>query len=216
MLWTICLRQPRGSEQHTAHAVLLVYDFQHGNTIPCWKSKTPRPLRTCHRTILVVQSSPKIEPLQELSFPPALHVKHEESAKPRRFRPTPKLQLACHLATIARSWAKFKFAGWLLQQPTETGVQSGLQPPIVGCSQKPNPGHLQAQKKGEFPPQALKTWAWIVWSLVLEGNAVNGLQQWRGPKSQFACNTIQIQSPKQQNNTKRTKNPQKKPQKMPV
>ena len=55
------------------------------------------------KTILVVQSSPKIKPLQELSFPLALHVKLEESAKPMRFRLTLKLELAHHLATIARN-----------------------------------------------------------------------------------------------------------------
>ena len=40
--------------------------------------------------VLVVQFSQKIEPQQELSFPPADQVKHEESAKPTWFRPTLK------------------------------------------------------------------------------------------------------------------------------
>ena len=134
--WTKRLHQPKGSAQHAAHAAQVEFDFQHGSTIPCWKSKSPHPQRTCHQTLLVVQSSQKIEPLQKLSFCPTLHIKHEDLAKPRQFRPTPKLYLAHHLATIARSWANFKFAGWLLQQPTKTGVVSGLQPPIAGCGPK--------------------------------------------------------------------------------
>ena len=53
--------------------------------------------------VLVVQSLQKIEPQQEVSFPTADQVNHEESAKPKWFRPTHKTQLAHHLATIARS-----------------------------------------------------------------------------------------------------------------
>ena len=165
--------------------------------------------KTCHQTILVVQSSQKIEPRQKLSFLHVDHVKHGWSARPRWFRPTPKLWLAYHLETIAKSWANFKFAGWLLQQPTETGIQSGPQPPIVGCGPRPAPGHVLAQNKREFPlPQAQMIWAWLFWWLDLLGNAANGLWQWKGPKSKFTCNAIQIQLLIQQNNTKLSKNPQ--------
>ena len=40
--------------------------------------------------VLVVQYLQKIELLQEVSFPPADQVKHEESAKPTQFKPTSK------------------------------------------------------------------------------------------------------------------------------
>ena len=41
--------------------------------------------------VWVVQSSQKVEPQQEVSFPSAVPIKHEESAKPTQFRPSPKV-----------------------------------------------------------------------------------------------------------------------------
>ena len=57
----------------------------------------------CRQMLLVVQSSQKIEPQQELGFALVNQVKHEESAKPTWFRPTLKPKLAHHLVTIGRS-----------------------------------------------------------------------------------------------------------------
>ena len=54
----------------------LGYDFQ--NMEIQFYDENPQhqhPLRTCHQMVLMVQSSQKIEPQQELSFPPANQVK---------------------------------------------------------------------------------------------------------------------------------------------
>ena len=52
--------------------------------------------------VLVVQSSQKIEPQQEVSFPPVDQVKHAELAKPTQFRLILRLLLAHYLETIAK------------------------------------------------------------------------------------------------------------------